>query len=120
MNIADVYQRYQELQAWVGWSGESAQRVAATAALLEPHLVDLVDDFYEEIDRHPNARKVITGGQAQINRLKGTLVQWLRELLAGRYDQQYVGPAGRSAGDMSRSAWNRSTPMSLCRGCGWD
>ena len=90
MNIADVYQRYQELQAWVGWSGESAQRVAATAALLEPHLVDLVDDFYEEIDRHPNARKVITGGQAQINRLKGTLVQWLRELLAGRYDQQYV------------------------------
>jgi signal transduction histidine kinase len=85
-----MYRRYQELQSWVGWTDESARRVAATAELLAPHLVALVEDFYEEIDRHPDARKVITGGQAQINRLKGTLVQWLRELLAGHYDRNYV------------------------------
>jgi signal transduction histidine kinase len=90
VNIEDIYRRYQELQAWVGWTDESARRVAATAELLAPHLIGLVDDFYDEIHRHPNARKVITGGQHQINRLKGTLVQWLRELLAGRYDQRYV------------------------------
>ncbi|HEY7426853.1 MAG TPA: protoglobin domain-containing protein [Gemmataceae bacterium] len=90
MNIDEVCRRYQELQAWVGWTDESARRVAAAAELLAPHLVTLVEDFYDEIDRHPNARKVITGGQAQINRLKGTLVQWLRELLGGRYDQKYV------------------------------
>jgi signal transduction histidine kinase len=90
VNIDEVYRRYQELQAWVGWSDESARRVAATAELLAPHLVALVDDFYDEIDRHPDARKVITGGQAQINRLKVTLVQWLRELFAGRYDRNYV------------------------------
>jgi signal transduction histidine kinase len=90
LNIDEVYRRYQELQAWVGWTDESARRVATTAELLAPHLVTLVDDFYDEIDRHPNARRVITGGQAQINRLKGTLVQWLRELLSGRYDQNYV------------------------------
>jgi PAS domain S-box-containing protein len=90
VNIEDIYRRYQELQAWVGWTDESARRVAATAELLAPHLTPLIDDFYDEIGRHPNARKVITGGQAQINRLKGTLIQWLRELLAGRYDQKYV------------------------------
>ncbi|HEY7428023.1 MAG TPA: protoglobin domain-containing protein [Gemmataceae bacterium] len=90
MNIDQVYRRYQELQVWVGWTEEAARRVAATADLLAPHLTALIDDFYDEIGRHPNARKVITGGQAQINRLKGTLIQWLRELLAGRYDQQYV------------------------------
>ncbi len=90
MNIDEVYRRYQELQAWVGWTEESARRVAATAELLAPHLTALIDDFYDEIGRHPNARKVITGGQEQINRLKGTLIQWLRELLAGRYDQKYV------------------------------
>jgi signal transduction histidine kinase len=50
----------------------------------------MVDDFYAEIDRHPEARKVITGGEAQVQRLKGTLVGWLRELLHGRYDQDYV------------------------------
>jgi signal transduction histidine kinase len=90
VDIDQVYRRYQELQAWVGWTDESARRVAATADLLTPHLVTLVDDFYDEIDRHPNSRKVITGGQAQINRLKGTLIQWLRELLSGRYDRDYV------------------------------
>ena len=35
-------------------------------------------------------RKVITGGSEQINRLKGTLVQWLRELFACNYDEAYV------------------------------
>ncbi|HEY7326583.1 MAG TPA: protoglobin domain-containing protein [Gemmataceae bacterium] len=90
MDIEDIYRRYQELQAWVGWTEEAAQRVTATAELVVPHLVSLVDDFYDEIGRHPNARKVITGGQAQIERLKGTLRQWLRELLTGQYDRDYV------------------------------
>ncbi len=90
MNIDEVYRRYQELQAWVGWTDECARRVAATAELLAPHLTALIDDFYDEISRHPNARKVITGGQQQIERLKGTLIQWLRELLGGRYDRDHV------------------------------
>ena len=74
------------------WAGPrlDAERVVAAAGLLEPFLHDLVDDFYAEIERHPAARKVITGGQAQIDRLKGTLVQWIRELLAGTYDAEYV------------------------------
>jgi signal transduction histidine kinase len=90
MNVEDVFGQYQELQAWVGWSDDSARRVAATAPLLESFLPGLVDDFYEEIQRHPRASKVVTGGAAQIGRLKGTLVQWLRELLAGNYDKAYV------------------------------
>jgi signal transduction histidine kinase len=90
VDIEDIYRRYQELQVWVGWTDEAARRVAATAELVTPHLVALIDDFYDEIGRHPNARKVITGGQAQIERLKGTLRQWLCELISGQYDQNYV------------------------------
>jgi signal transduction histidine kinase len=90
MNPEETYRRYQELQTWVGWSEDAARRVASVAGLLEPHLPALVDDFYDEIQRHPNAVKVITGGPQQIQRLKGTLIQWLRELLGGRYDQEYV------------------------------
>jgi signal transduction histidine kinase len=86
----DLHRRYQELQAYVGWSDDDARRVNATAALLDPHLPPLVTDFYAEIERHPEARKVITGGAAQIERLKGTLLQWVRELLAGPYDRDYV------------------------------
>ena len=84
---AALYRRYQELQAYVG-PGETVARAAGSRQRFVLH--PLIDDFYAEIERHADARKVITGGQSQIDRLKGTLVQWLRELLAGPYDQHYV------------------------------
>ena len=90
MTPADRFQRYQDLQRYVGWTDDDARNVQSVAGLLAPHLTRLVDDFYAEIERHPDARKVITGGAAQIARLKGTLVEWLRELLAGPYDSRYV------------------------------
>jgi two-component system, NtrC family, sensor kinase len=90
MNAADLYHRYQELQRYVGWTEEDARRIHSVGALLEAHFAPLIDDFYDEIERHPDARKVVTGGAAQIQRLKGTLITWVRELFSGRYDQEYV------------------------------
>src|SRR5713101_4429399 len=90
MNPDDLFRRYQELQQYVGWTEDDARRVGAVAPGLEPYLTALIDDFYAEIERHPDARKVITGGTAQIERLKGTLRGWLRELLFGPYDREYV------------------------------
>lgn len=90
MNAEAIYRRYQELQGYVGWTDEDSQRVQSVATLLAPCLPELVDDFYAEIERHPATAKVITGGRAQVARLKGTLVVWLQELLQGRYDQEYV------------------------------
>lgn len=85
-----LFRRYQELQGYVGWNEENAALIKSVASIVEPHLPALVDDFYAEIERHPNAQKVITGGAEQIQRLKGTLVNWLRELFAGVYDRDYV------------------------------
>ncbi len=90
MDPGRLFERYRELQSYVGWTEADARRVAASAPLLEPFLQALIDDFYEEIERHPDARKVITGGRAQIERLKGTLIQWIRDLLSGVYDEAYV------------------------------
>jgi two-component system, NtrC family, sensor kinase len=90
MDPDGLFARYRELQSYVGWTEADAQRIVAAAELLESVLHELVDDFYAEIERHPAARKVITGGQTQIDRLKGTLVQWIRELLTGNYDTDYV------------------------------
>jgi signal transduction histidine kinase len=90
MDSARLFERYRELQLYVGWTESDRQRVVAAAPLLEPFLRGLIDDFYAEIERHPDALKVITGGPAQIERLKGTLVTWIRDLLAGRYDEDYV------------------------------
>lgn len=85
-----AYERYQELQQYVNWSEQDAARVHAVRALVSPYFGGLVDDFYAEIENHPEARKVITGGDEQIARLKTTLVRWLDELFSGRYDRDYV------------------------------
>lgn len=90
MDSGRLFERYRELQSYVGWTEADARRIAEAAPLLEPYLRELIDDFYEEIERHPGARKVITGGPAQIERLKGTLIQWIRELISGTYDEAYV------------------------------
>lgn len=90
MEPEQVYRRYQELQEYVGWSEEDAARVHAVAHLLDPYLPPLIDDFYAEIERHPAARRVFTGGPPQVERLKASLLRWVRELLSGPYDQTYV------------------------------
>jgi hypothetical protein len=74
----------------VGWSPDDARRVTAAASLLEPVFPALIDDFYAEIRRHPQTKSVITGGDAQIERLKRTLLGWLHELVSGNYDAEYV------------------------------
>ena len=95
MNHHELFQRYQELQTYVDWTEEDARLVASLAALVGPHLSPIIDDFYEEISRHPQAAKVITGGAAQIARLKGTLNGWIRDLFTGRYDADFVAIRSR-------------------------
>jgi signal transduction histidine kinase len=89
-SLASVYERYRELQAYVGWEPADAERVRAARPLVENSFPALIDDFYAEIDRHPDARRVITGGEEQIARLKQSLRHWLAELFSGQYDEAYV------------------------------
>jgi signal transduction histidine kinase len=90
INPEHAYGRYQELQRYVGWTEQDAARVQSIYDLVTPYFGPLIDDFYAEIENHPDARKVITGGDEQIARLKTTLHRWLHELLSGRYDRDYV------------------------------
>jgi PAS domain S-box-containing protein len=85
-----IYSRYHDLQRYVSWTDADQQRIVSSAAVATPHFAALVDDFYQEIQRHPAANSVITGGQVQIDRLKKTLLNWLGELFAGTYDASYV------------------------------
>lgn len=90
LQVDELFERYQDIQRYVGWTHADGARVRAAAPLVEPAFLDLVDDFYHEVAEHEATRKVITGGEAQIKRLKGTLGAWLKELVSGPYDMAYV------------------------------
>ncbi len=90
MESADLFTRYQELQRYVGWESADAERVRASGSVLMSCFTELIRDFYEEIERHPEARQVIAGGPEQIERLKRSLRDWVEELFRGDYDADYV------------------------------
>src|SRR5262245_8431390 len=90
MNQDQLFHRYQDYQSYVGWSAADEGQVRAAAGVLLPHLQPLIDDFYAEIDRHAETRKLIEGGETTVERLEATLRRWLQELLAGPHDREYV------------------------------
>jgi PAS domain S-box-containing protein len=85
-----IHARYHDLQRYVAWTDADRERIVGAVAIVAPHFAALIEDFYQEIQRHPAASSVITGGQSQVDRLKQTLLNWLRELFAGTYDEPYV------------------------------
>lgn len=90
MKPEHLFQHYQDLQHFVGWTDADARHVQSAGPLLTSHIPELVHDFYAEVSRHPGSAGVITGGEAQVDRLRGTLTQWLYELLSGDYGEEYV------------------------------
>ena len=90
MEAAQLFEQYQDLQRYVAFTSADIERVRAVGPLILPRLGELVDDFYAEIKRHPEALKVIRGGEQQIARLKQSLTAWMTELVSGCYDADYV------------------------------
>lgn len=85
-----LFERYQSLQQYVGWSAADAAHVRAAYPVLAPRFPALIDDFYATLQAHVESARVITGGAAQVARLKQTLLGWLEDLFSGCYDAAYV------------------------------
>jgi two-component system, LuxR family, sensor kinase FixL len=85
-----IVYRYRDLQEYIDWSDRDVAWVQQAGPLVEAGLPGIVDDFYREIERHPEANKVFTGGPAQVARLQASLRRWLDQLFLGEYDHTYV------------------------------
>jgi signal transduction histidine kinase len=81
---------FEQLKSYVDWSDLDSQRVTSAWPVVERHLDEMIDDFYESIQRHDFTNKIITGGEPQVQRLKKTLREWLRSLFAGPYDIDFA------------------------------
>lgn len=79
----------EEVAGYVGFDESDALLLRELGPHLRPRFEPIIDRFYESIEANPGAAEVITGGQAQIERLKGTLIDWMEGLVGGVYDDAY-------------------------------
>lgn len=79
----------EEMRAWVGFTEEDEERLRRLWVRVEPRAPELASRFYARALAFPGAARVFRD-QAQIERLRRTLQQWVSELLQGPYDDAYV------------------------------
>jgi two-component system sensor histidine kinase HydH len=77
------------LKAYVGFDDSTSAVLAEVRHLAAPHFGAIIDDFYDTIEAHAGARSAITGGSAQIERLKQSLLRWIDEVFRGPHDDAY-------------------------------
>ena len=82
------------LRDYVRFDAESARRLQAMAARIQPYHAGIVDRFYEAILEDPGARSVLKS-EAQVVRLRASLSQWLESLFVGPYDSAYFEKRAR-------------------------
>lgn len=80
----------EEMKRYLGLGEEHARLLKKLGPRMEKYLPELAERFYAQIPLHPNAFRVFTGGDAQIEHLKGTLQDWARGLFSGVYDEDYA------------------------------
>ena len=80
---------FERMKRYVGFTDESSVALRDLHPLVRDQFAAIVDDFYAAIDAHPDARAAISGGAAQVERLKQTLLRWLEGLLLGPHDETY-------------------------------
>lgn len=80
---------FDEIKRYVGFNERDVAALVALGPRVDSRVDDMVDEFYRHILEHPDARRSITGGDAQVERLKGTLRLWIRGLFVPPFDDAY-------------------------------
>jgi signal transduction histidine kinase len=81
---------FEEMKRYVGFTDEDVRLLQAVGARMDCYLPAMSERFYDQITQHPEAGRVFTGGQAQIDRLKRTLQVWAKRLFRGPFDEEYA------------------------------
>ncbi|MCA9696299.1 MAG: ATP-binding protein [Myxococcales bacterium] len=80
---------FTEVTEYVGFGPDDSARLRGFLPTAEPHFARISEHFYERIVAHPSAHQAITGGAEQIERLKQTLIDWMRSGLLGPHDEEF-------------------------------
>jgi signal transduction histidine kinase len=88
-------QQFEGVRRYVGFDSDTSRRLAELHPLVAAELPALVTDFYDAIDREPEASAAITGGAEQRQRLEQSLLRWLESSLTGPHDFAYLAARHR-------------------------
>lgn len=86
-----------ELFDYVGFGRRDEALLAQLAPALRPAFPDLVEEFYRAVQRNPKTAALFHGGEAQIERQKRRLAEWLEGVVSGVYDDAYFEHRARIA-----------------------
>lgn len=79
---------FREIKDYVGFDETDADRLEDLHPVVEPHFDRIVEHFYDSLMANPRTRGVFEDEQ-QIDRLRGTLHEWLDEVFTGPYGDSY-------------------------------
>lgn len=80
---------FEELLGYVGFGQTDAEALRELHPIAQPHFPRIAEVFYKRILEHPNARRALEGGEAEIGRLKKLLIEWMGTTLLGPWDLAY-------------------------------
>lgn len=80
---------FEEIKRYVAFSPRDEACLRGLLPIAEPSFTAIAERFYEHILSDPKAGLAITGGDEQVERLKLTLVDWMRSGLQGPHDEAF-------------------------------
>ena len=81
---------FEELKVFLRFGPADAANLRSLAEPAERLLPAVVERFYDVVLADPRARSVLSGGDAQVERLRETLTEWLGGLFSGVYGSAYL------------------------------
>lgn len=83
------HQLFDELKLYVRFDARDQEALQDLRKSFGDETPDIATEFYSRILEHPEAAAVLTGGEAQLDRLKVSLQRWLLDCLEGPWDRDY-------------------------------
>lgn len=80
---------WEELADYVDFGPGDLERLRTAWPRIEPRVTAILDHFYERVVRNAETRRILEDPE-RVERLKGTLRVWLRELFLADRDASYV------------------------------
>jgi len=79
---------FEEIKRYTRFDAQDERALRSFVSHAQPHFPEVTERFYDRIREHAGARRVFSGPE-QVERLKGTLHQWLTLLFSGPWDEAY-------------------------------